>query len=95
MAKATGPEVRRVAVIGTGVIGAGWAARCLARGLDVVASDPAPGAEARLRAARADRPRPTEAQTPQPGADRRSRTPADPAPSSSCDRQCRHPRHRG
>jgi carnitine 3-dehydrogenase len=42
--------VRRLAVIGTGVIGSGWAARALARGLDVVAWDPAPGAQARLRA---------------------------------------------
>ncbi|MGQ4596812.1 3-hydroxyacyl-CoA dehydrogenase NAD-binding domain-containing protein [Nocardia sp. R6R-6] len=41
----------RVAVIGTGVIGAGWAALFLARGLDVTAFDPAPGAEQRLRAA--------------------------------------------
>src|SRR5256885_5671710 len=39
-----------VAVVGTGVIGAGWAAHFLARGLDVVATDPAPGAEDRLRA---------------------------------------------
>jgi carnitine 3-dehydrogenase len=44
-------EVKTVAVVGTGVIGAGWAARCLARGLDVIACDPAPGAEARLREA--------------------------------------------
>jgi len=44
-------EVRRVAVIGTGVIGAGWAARFLAHGLEVWAFDPAPGAEARLREA--------------------------------------------
>ncbi|GJD49328.1 L-carnitine dehydrogenase [Methylobacterium crusticola] len=43
--------IRRVAVIGCGVIGASWASQFLARGLDVVASDPAPGAEARLRAA--------------------------------------------
>ncbi len=43
-------EIRRVCVVGTGVIGAGWAARCLAHGLDVVATDPAPGAEERLRA---------------------------------------------
>ncbi len=42
-------EVRQVAVIGTGVIGASWAAQFLARGLDVVATDPAPGAEGRLR----------------------------------------------
>jgi carnitine 3-dehydrogenase len=42
--------VNRVAVVGTGVIGASWAALFLARGLDVVATDPAPGAEERLRA---------------------------------------------
>lgn len=41
----------RVAVIGTGVIGAGWAALFLAHGLDVVAFDPAGEAEPRLRAA--------------------------------------------
>lgn len=40
----------RVAVVGTGVIGASWAAHFLAHGLDVVASDPSPGAEGRLRA---------------------------------------------
>ena len=34
----------------TGVIGASWAAHFLARGLDVVATDPAPDAEERLRA---------------------------------------------
>jgi carnitine 3-dehydrogenase len=44
-------EIRRVALVGGGVIGAGWAARCLAYGLDVVASDPAPGAEQKIRAA--------------------------------------------
>jgi 3-hydroxyacyl-CoA dehydrogenase len=32
------------------VIGAGWAAQFLGRGLDVVATDPGPGAEERLRA---------------------------------------------
>ena len=42
--------VDRVAVVSTGVIGASWAAHFLARGLDVVATDPAPGAEERLRA---------------------------------------------
>jgi carnitine 3-dehydrogenase len=42
--------VTRVAVVGTGVIGASWAAHFLAHGLDVVATDPAPGAEQRLRA---------------------------------------------
>lgn len=39
----------KVAVVGTGVIGAGWATHFLARGFDVVATDPAPGAEERLR----------------------------------------------
>jgi 3-hydroxyacyl-CoA dehydrogenase len=41
--------VNRVAIVGTGVIGASWAAYYLARGLDVVATDPAPNAEAGLR----------------------------------------------
>ncbi len=41
--------IRRIAIVGTGVIGASWAAQYLARGLDVVATDPAPGAEAKLR----------------------------------------------
>ena len=41
--------VQRVAIVGTGVIGAGWAAYFLARGLDVVATDPAPSAESNLR----------------------------------------------
>lgn len=40
----------RVAIVGTGVIGAGWAACFAARGLEVVATDPAPGAEERLLA---------------------------------------------
>ena len=37
-------RISRVAVIGAGTIGASWAALFLARGLDVVVSDPAPGA---------------------------------------------------
>jgi carnitine 3-dehydrogenase len=41
--------VRRVACIGAGVIGGGWAAHFVARGYDVVAWDPAPDGEARLR----------------------------------------------
>jgi carnitine 3-dehydrogenase len=40
----------KIAVVGTGVIGASWAAQFLAYGHDVVATDPAPGAEERLRA---------------------------------------------
>jgi carnitine 3-dehydrogenase len=43
--------IRTIGLVGTGVIGAGWAARCLAKGLDVVATDPSPGGEAALRAA--------------------------------------------
>jgi 3-hydroxyacyl-CoA dehydrogenase len=42
--------IRTVAIVGTGVIGASWAALFLSHGLDVVATDPAPGAEDRLRA---------------------------------------------
>src|SRR5712692_8371723 len=42
-------EIRKVAIVGTGVIGASWAALYLARGLNVVATDPAPNAEANLR----------------------------------------------
>ncbi|WP_079478127.1 3-hydroxyacyl-CoA dehydrogenase NAD-binding domain-containing protein [Halobacillus salinus] len=38
-----------VAVVGTGVIGNGWIARMLASGYDVVATDPAEGAEDRMR----------------------------------------------
>jgi 3-hydroxyacyl-CoA dehydrogenase len=41
--------IRRVAIIGTGVIGASWTALFLANGLDVVATDVAPGAEAALK----------------------------------------------
>jgi carnitine 3-dehydrogenase len=37
------------AALGTGVIGAGWIARALAQGLDVMAWDPAPDAESALR----------------------------------------------
>ena len=33
-------DIRRLGVVGTGVIGAGWTARALARGLDVIATDP-------------------------------------------------------
>ncbi len=42
-------EVRTVACVGAGVIGGGWVAHFLARGYDVVAWDPAPDAEERLR----------------------------------------------
>jgi carnitine 3-dehydrogenase len=42
-------RIKTFAALGTGVIGSGWIARALANGLDVVAWDPAPGAEATLR----------------------------------------------
>ena len=42
-------NIRRIAIVGTGVIGASWAALFLAHGLDVVATDPAPSAEENLR----------------------------------------------
>jgi carnitine 3-dehydrogenase len=42
-------DLRQVAVIGTGSVGASWAALFLAHGIKVVAHDPAPGAEAFAR----------------------------------------------
>src|SRR5215813_8671161 len=41
--------IRRIAIIGTGVIGASWTSLFLAKGLQVVATDIAPNAEASLR----------------------------------------------
>src|SRR5262245_60143559 len=41
-------EIRRVAVVGSGTIGSGWAAHFLAHGLDVIATDPAPHAKEEL-----------------------------------------------
>jgi 3-hydroxyacyl-CoA dehydrogenase len=41
--------VRRIGIVGTGTIGASWATHFLARGFDVVATDPAPEAERALR----------------------------------------------
>lgn len=43
-------RIARVAVVGTGVIGSGWATAFLAHGLSVSVFDPAPDAEQRLRA---------------------------------------------
>ncbi|MXS18179.1 L-carnitine dehydrogenase [Pseudomonas oryzihabitans] len=56
------------AALGTGVIGAGWIARALARGLTVRAWDPAPGAEAALRTRLANAWPALEAQGLAPGA---------------------------
>jgi carnitine 3-dehydrogenase len=44
-------EIRRVAAVGVGVIGRGWTAHFLRMGLDVIACDPAPESEQRLRRA--------------------------------------------
>ena len=41
--------IRRVAVVGTGVIGASWVTHYLSRGFEVVATDPAPNTETNLR----------------------------------------------
>jgi 3-hydroxyacyl-CoA dehydrogenase len=42
-------EIKNVAIVGTGVIGASWTAYYLSRGFSVIATDPAPNAEATLR----------------------------------------------
>ncbi|WP_417273530.1 3-hydroxyacyl-CoA dehydrogenase NAD-binding domain-containing protein [Celeribacter halophilus] len=42
-------KITHVAIVGTGVIGAGWAALFLARGLRVHAIDPAPAAQEKLQ----------------------------------------------
>jgi 3-hydroxyacyl-CoA dehydrogenase len=41
--------ISRVAIVGSGLVGSSWAACFLARGLDVVATDPAPGTEDKVR----------------------------------------------
>src|SRR3981081_383226 len=45
----TGKPVRRIAIIGTGAIGASWTALFLAKGLEVIATDIAPDAESSLK----------------------------------------------
>ena len=42
-------QIKNIAIVGTGVIGASWAALYLARGFNVTATDPGPNAEANLR----------------------------------------------
>jgi 3-hydroxyacyl-CoA dehydrogenase len=42
------PPVRRVTVVGAGLVGGSWSALFLAHGLEVFATDPAPGAHDRL-----------------------------------------------
>jgi carnitine 3-dehydrogenase len=43
-------KIKTVGIAGTGLIGAGWAARLLFRGFDVIAYDVSPSAEAKLKA---------------------------------------------
>jgi len=42
-------QIQNVAIVGTGVIGASWAAYYLSQGFNVVATDPAPNADTDLR----------------------------------------------
>jgi carnitine 3-dehydrogenase len=42
-------SIKTVGIVGGGVIGSGWAARCLAHGLDIIATDPSPTGEKALR----------------------------------------------
>ena len=42
-------KIQNIAIVGTGVIGASWAAYYLSRGFNVIATDPAPNAEINLR----------------------------------------------
>jgi 3-hydroxyacyl-CoA dehydrogenase len=42
-------NIKSVGVVGTGVIGASWTALFLAKGLQVLVSDPAPQAEEKLK----------------------------------------------
>jgi len=42
-------DIKKVCIVGCGVIGAGWVARLLNLGIDVIATDPGEGAEGRLR----------------------------------------------
>ena len=48
MARIAPNEVTRVGIVGTGVIGGGWALHFLAQGLDVIAYDPHPERERRF-----------------------------------------------
>src|ERR1700726_3915793 len=49
MANTKNREIGNVAIVGTGVIGASWGVLYLARGLNVVATDPGPNPQANLR----------------------------------------------
>jgi carnitine 3-dehydrogenase len=49
MARCEATQVAQVGVVGTGVIGGGWALHFLAQGLDVIAFDPHPDARSRMQ----------------------------------------------
>jgi carnitine 3-dehydrogenase len=49
MARCEATEVGRVGIVGSGVIGGGWALHFLAQGLDVIAFDPHPDAPGRMK----------------------------------------------
>jgi carnitine 3-dehydrogenase len=42
-------SISRIGIVGTGLIGSSWAAQYLARGFDVIATNPDPKAEFKLR----------------------------------------------
>ncbi|WP_435220608.1 3-hydroxyacyl-CoA dehydrogenase NAD-binding domain-containing protein [Streptomyces sp. Tue6028] len=54
MSTAKAESFRNITIVGAGVIGASWAALCLARGFEVTISDPAPTAESQVRSSLAD-----------------------------------------
>ena len=44
-------DVKRIGLVGCGTVGSAWAAHFLAQGLDVIATDPSPNAEIKMRQA--------------------------------------------
>lgn len=63
-------EIRRVALLGAGVIGAGWAARLVENGIDVVIADPDPEARRKTGAVLDNAERALRALFPEPPARR-------------------------
>lgn len=43
-------SIHTVGIVGAGLIGSGWASRCIARNINVIAYDPSPDGEAAIRA---------------------------------------------
>lgn len=65
-----GHEIRRVALLGAGVIGAGWAARLVENGIDVAIADPDPEARRKTEAVLANAERALRELCPDPPARR-------------------------